>query len=113
MKSNKISGGNTAVTPKMGAVIIVTAIHALIFCSAQQMQKCPLCAKHDVPSPPRPVETVATQSIVLPTRMEPTVDHRVYRDPSEECQDGTRRASWREEEILGKRRAWDRGLCRV
>lgn len=51
MKSNKISGGNTAVTPKMGAVIIVTAIHALIFCSAQQMQKCPLCAKHHVPSP--------------------------------------------------------------
>lgn len=116
MKSNKTSAGNTAVTPKMGAVIIVTAIHALIFCSVLQMQEVSAnCVPSMMSHPPatRPVETVMTQSNVLPTLMEPTVDHRGHRDPSEGCQDGTRRTSRRDEEILGKRRAWDSGLCRV
>lgn len=52
MKSNKTSAGNTAVTPKMGAVIIVTVIHALIFCSVLQMQEVSANCVPSMMSPP-------------------------------------------------------------
>lgn len=41
--------------------------------------------------------------------MKPIVTHRAHRDPSERCQGGIRRASWRREKMLSQRR--ERGAC--
>lgn len=62
---------HTVVIPKMAAVIIVTAIHVLIFCPVQQR---PEVSAHCVPAVLLgPGETAMTESDVLPTLMESTV----------------------------------------
>lgn len=82
--------------------MIITAIHALVFCPIQQTQEVSAHCAPGVVFPQRPVETSVTQMCGLPS-WSPQL-HREHRGPSDRCQGGMRRASWRKGHLSYNRR---------